>query len=205
MKLLDKLKLRRLRALQSKMTLEQQVKTAVASAEYGGAPMQKVSWWVALKRRWLRWRYRNQTLTLEDLDAAQGPAGSTRTVEEIRKSLDQKIKEGLADPKMRRHFVNPEHAKMMPWLEGLDPERFTPGYQPEFGTTVYPDSEVIRPYIGSNQEQEDAERGVMPRALPPPQSPHDKMTCCTCFGVGTVGAFQCPACDGVGRVEKKRG
>lgn len=205
MKLLDKLKLRRARALQSKMTLEQQVKTAVASAEYGVEPIQEVTWWIRLKRRWLRWRYRNQMLTLEDLDAAQGPAGSTRTVAEIAKSLDDKIKAGLADPKLRKHFVNPEHEKQFPWLRDLDPERFTPGYRAEFGTTVYPDSEVIRPYIGSQQEQEDADRGVMPRALPPPKSEYDMMTCCTCFGVGTVGAFECPACDGVGRVENKHG
>lgn len=75
-------------------------------------------------------------------------------------------------------------------LQTMDPGRHEPGYDERSGATIYPDSEVLTPYIGSAQEAEDAAKQVDPRKSRKKQ--FGKYTCTTCHGWG------CARCGGKG-------
>lgn len=69
------------------------------------------------------------------------------------------------------------------------------------GAIIYKDSEVIRPYIGSEEEERDADRARIPK---PPKSREGEWpltTCPTCFGVKRLNfglGKPCPDCKGSG-------
>jgi hypothetical protein len=75
------------------------------------------------------------------------------------------------------------------------------------GAIIYKDSEVIKPYIGSEEEERDAERARIPK---PPKSKEGEWpltTCPTClghkrlnFGTGST----CPDCKGDGSKPAKK-
>lgn len=73
-------------------------------------------------------------------------------------------------------------------------------YDAAHGCTVYADSESIVPYLGSEQEAEDADKPRLPRRKPK-LSKADRVTCPHCLGWGDFGsdAFPCPKCGGHGR------
>jgi hypothetical protein len=74
------------------------------------------------------------------------------------------------------------------------------------GAIIYKDSEVIKPYIGSEEEERDAERARIPK---PPKSNEGEWPtsgCGTCFGHGRLNfgvGKECPDCKGKGSVPAK--
>jgi hypothetical protein len=69
------------------------------------------------------------------------------------------------------------------------------------GAIIYKDSEVIKPYIGSEEEERDAERARIPQ---PPKSKEGEWPfsgCETCLGHGRLNfgtGSKCPDCKGSG-------
>lgn len=111
---------------------------------------------------------------------------------------DKELKDAIDANK--RHFPSPEE------MEGkevfLDPGRHAPGYQPQWGATIYPGSEVMKPYVGSADEEADAQKRLKPGAGYTPVKMGNK-TCPNCHGWGNFGseAFQCPLCNGAGTIK----
>lgn len=83
-----------------------------------------------------------------------------------------------------------QRAEEVKRLRGLDPGQHEPGYDARTGATIYPDSEVLTPYIGSAQEVEDAAKPIDPRKSK--KKKFGKYTCTTCYGWG------CARCGGKG-------
>lgn len=83
-----------------------------------------------------------------------------------------------------------QREKDAPLLTEMDPGRNEPGYDAKTGATIYADSEVLTPYIGSAEEEEDAAKPIDPRKSKKKQ--FGKYTCTTCYGWG------CARCGGKG-------
>jgi hypothetical protein len=75
------------------------------------------------------------------------------------------------------------------------------------GAIIYKDSEVIKPYIGSEEEERDAERARIPK---PPKSKEGEWpmtTCPTCFGAKRLNfglGSTCPDCKGEGAIPARK-
>lgn len=74
----------------------------------------------------------------------------------------------------------------------VDPGRHEPGYDARTGTTIHPDAEVLTPYIGSEQEEAEAAKPILPRKSQ--KKKFGPYTCTTCLGWG------CERCRGKGWV-----
>jgi DNA-directed RNA polymerase subunit F len=75
------------------------------------------------------------------------------------------------------------------------------------GAIIYKDSEVIKPYIGSEEEERDAERARIPKPPKSNEGEWPRSGCPTCFGHGQLNfglGKTCPDCKGSGSVPNKR-
>jgi hypothetical protein len=123
----------------------------------------------------------------------------TRTGQYEEEELTETEAETLERMKKMRNLDPGERYESYPLEEGAR-------YDTWSGAIIYKDSEVIKPYIGSEEEERDAERARIPK---PPKSNEGEWPtsgCGTCFGHGRLNfgvGKECPDCKGKGSVPAK--
>jgi len=124
----------------------------------------------------------------------------TRTGQYEEEPLTEEEAATLERMKKMRNLDPGERYEDYPLEEGARYDRWS-------GAIIYKDSEVITPYIGSEQEEIDAERARIPK---PPKSNEGEWPtsgCPTCIGHGRLNfgtGSTCPQCKGSGSVPAKK-
>lgn len=102
----------------------------------------------------------------------------------------------------------PEEVAANPVFQDPGAKEQGPGYQPQWGATIYADSEVMTPYIGSAQEEKD--HIIESKLAARDARKKTGATCPKCFGWGTPETFhvpglealepECTECGGTGSI-----
>jgi hypothetical protein len=124
----------------------------------------------------------------------------TRTGQYEEEELTPTEAETLERMKKMRNLDPNERYEDYPLEEGARYDKWS-------GAIIYKDSEVIKPYIGSEEEERDAERARIPKPPKSNEGEWPRTTCPTCFGAKRLNfglGSTCPNCKGEGSVPAKK-